>query len=194
MKRESFSILYYKFKMNINLKFTSYLRLFLFFQIHKILGLILLTPVVLAQMDADKPDISYSGNNDRFDLTSMMRANNKMNRDTPLIDDDEEAASDAEYRRNIGKEDTGTLKDGLQSKQDPNPILTRRDDEGFAVDDRFNSYEGGSESQFEENLKKFTANTSSKSTANADEEVTESEVPLQNDTSTVVDVVKQPSE
>uniref|UniRef100_A0A2A4J3E1 Uncharacterized protein n=1 Tax=Heliothis virescens TaxID=7102 RepID=A0A2A4J3E1_HELVI len=106
------------------------------FQIWQLLTIYLLCSTSLAQ-DYVQPDVSFTDINSRFDLTEMMGAQDRAHKDIPIADDDD-AASDDDFRRHRAKK-----------------ALTRRADGDFAYHDRMDSKEGGTLSDFEENLKQF---------------------------------------
>ncbi|KAJ8710498.1 hypothetical protein PYW08_009013 [Mythimna loreyi] len=94
--------------------------------IRKILGIILLAHTATADV---KPDVSFSDTNNRFDLSEMVNARNKMFRDNPQEDDDDDegVASDGDYRRNYNT-------DKYRSIHPTSNFLTRREDFDFAYD------------------------------------------------------------
>ncbi|CAH1640854.1 unnamed protein product [Spodoptera littoralis] len=128
--------------------------------IGNLIGIILLTPTVLAQFDL-KPDVSFTDTNDRFDLTGMMQAHPAF-RDAPLIDDnDDDIESDEDFRRSLNvdqPQDIDVLKKKNPEANIEETFLTRKSDGGFAYDDRMDSNEGGTISDFVESLKGFEHN------------------------------------
>ncbi|KAF9807030.1 hypothetical protein SFRURICE_011174 [Spodoptera frugiperda] len=127
--------------------------------IGNLISIILLSPAVLAQFDL-KPDVSFTDINDRFDLTGMMKAH-PASRDAPLVDDEEEIDSEEDFRRSLNvdlTDDTDVLKQKNPEANIEESFLTRKSGGGFAYDDRMDSSEGGTLSDFVENLKAFENN------------------------------------
>lgn len=98
-------------------------------------------------------------------MSEMVSAQNKMLHNTPLEDDheDEVVAAD-DYRRLLHNENAEILLDTLTKKHPDHALPTRRsdnvilNDNKFAEDDSMNSFEGGTVSDFEDNLKHFEVN------------------------------------